>query len=1340
MGQEYYLGLDMGTGSVGWAVTDPEYHILRRHGKALWGVRLFESASTAEERRMFRTGRRRLDRRNWRIQILQEIFAEEIYKIDPGFFLRMKESKYYPEDKRDINGNCPELPYALFVDDDFTDKDYHKKFPTIYHLRKMLMSTEDTPDIRLVYLAIHHMMKHRGHFLLSGDISEIKEFGMTFSKLLENIKNEELDWKLELGEEEYAVVESILKDNMLNRSTKKTRLIKTLKAKSSCEKAVLNLLAGGTVKLSDIFGIEELNEAERPKISFADNGYDDYIGEVENELGEQFYIIETAKAVYDWAVLVEILGEHTSISEAKVATYEKHKSDLRFLRKVVRKYLTKEEYKDIFVNTSDKLKNYSAYIGMTKINGKKVDLQSKQCSKEEFYDFIKKNVLKKIEGKTEHEYLKEALERETFLPKQVNRDNGVIPYQIHLYELKKILSNLREKITLIKENEDKLIQLFEFRIPYYVGPLNKIDDGIDGKFTWAVRKSNEKIYPWNFENVIDIEASAEKFIRRMTNKCTYLIGEDVLPKDSLLYSKYMVLNELNNVKLDGEKLSVELKQRLYTDVFCKYRKVTVKKIKNYLKCEGIVSSDVEITGIDGDFKASLTAYHDFKEILTGIELSKKDKENIINNIVLFGEDKKLLKKRLNRLYPQITQNQLKKICALSYKGWGRFSKKFLEEITVPAPETGEVWNIITALWESNNNLMQLLSNEYQFIDEVETYNMGKQAKTLSYETVENMYVSPAVKRQIWQTLKIVKELEKVMKECPKRIFVEMAREKKESKRTESRKKHLMDLYKACKSEEKDWVKELGDQEEQKLRSDKLYLYYTQKGRCMYSGEVIELKDLWDNRKYDIDHIYPQSKTIDDSLNNRVLVKKEYNATKSDTYPLNENIRHGRKCFWKSLLDGGFISKEKYERLVRNTELSSEELAGFIERQIVETRQSTKAVAEILKQVFQESEIVYVKAGTVSRFRHDFDLIKVREVNDLHHAKDAYLNIVVGNSYYVKFTKNASWFIKENPGCTYNLKKMFTSKWNIERNKEVAWKAGKNGTIVTVKKIMNKNNILVTRQVHEAKGGLFDQQIMKKGKGQIAIKESDERLASIEKYGGYNKATGAYFMLVESKDKKEKTIRTVEFIPLYLKNKIEADEAIALNYLEKDRGLKEPKILLKKIKMDTLFDVDGFKMWLSGRTGDQLLFKGANQLLISNEHAVIMKKILKFVNRQRENKNLLLVDNDEITEEMLIQIYDMFYEKIKNTVYNVRLSAQEKTLADKKKIFLNLKKEEKCVVLSEILHLFQCQSTSANLKMIDGPGKAGILVMNNNVSKCNKISIINQSPTGIFENEIDLLKI
>ncbi len=47
MGKNYYLGLDMGTSSVGWAVTDEKYRILRAKGKDLWGVRLFSEAKTA---------------------------------------------------------------------------------------------------------------------------------------------------------------------------------------------------------------------------------------------------------------------------------------------------------------------------------------------------------------------------------------------------------------------------------------------------------------------------------------------------------------------------------------------------------------------------------------------------------------------------------------------------------------------------------------------------------------------------------------------------------------------------------------------------------------------------------------------------------------------------------------------------------------------------------------------------------------------------------------------------------------------------------------------------------------------------------------------------------------------------------------------------------------------------------------------------------------------------------------------------------------------------------------------------------------------------------------------
>lgn len=48
---EYYIGIDLGTSSVGWAVTDQNYKILKYKDKNLWGTRLFEEGQTAQARR-----------------------------------------------------------------------------------------------------------------------------------------------------------------------------------------------------------------------------------------------------------------------------------------------------------------------------------------------------------------------------------------------------------------------------------------------------------------------------------------------------------------------------------------------------------------------------------------------------------------------------------------------------------------------------------------------------------------------------------------------------------------------------------------------------------------------------------------------------------------------------------------------------------------------------------------------------------------------------------------------------------------------------------------------------------------------------------------------------------------------------------------------------------------------------------------------------------------------------------------------------------------------------------------------------------------------------------------
>ena len=479
------------------------------------------------------------------------------------------------------------------------------------------------------------------------------------------------------------------------------------------------------------------------------------------------------------------------------------------------------------------------------------------------------------------------------------------------------------------------------------------------------------------------------------------------------------------------------------------------------------------------------------------------------------------------------------------------------------PETGERISIDEALWRTNCNLNELLSTEYTFVDALEQYRaerLGAKKQTLK-DILEDSYASPGIRRAIHQSLAIIGEIEKLMGEPPKRVFVEVTRGEGTKERTQSRKSRLEALYKACQKEAPEiytqlqgcdedprhgggLYKQLQGYDEGPLRNAKLYLYFTQMGKCMYSGESIDLARLAVD--YDIDHIYPQSAVKDDSLDNRVLVKRELNAAKKDRYPLAEDVRKAMRPFWAELKKRGFISDEKYRRLTRNTPFTDSERAGFIARQLVETGQAAKIVAGLLRRRYGDDRVVYVKAGNVSAFRQaqrllpdgrqmqegacrnmdtrqDPLFVKCRDVNDFHHAKDAYLNIVVGNVYHTKFTRDPLRFVRS--GQAFNMNRVFD--YDVVRGGEVAWKAGEEGTILTVRRMMRKNNMLVTRFAREATGGLFDQQIKAKGKGQTPIKSSDPRM-TVEKYGGYNKRAGAYFALIEHTEKK-KRVRSLEAV-------------------------------------------------------------------------------------------------------------------------------------------------------------------------------------------------------------------
>ena len=97
---------------------------------------------------------------------------DDIEKEYPNFLPLLKESSLDFEDKK-IASSRLRRKYNLFVEDNaYTDIDYYNEFPTIYHLRNYLVNTTKKIDIRLVYLALHHIIKYRGNFLYEGDFAE----------------------------------------------------------------------------------------------------------------------------------------------------------------------------------------------------------------------------------------------------------------------------------------------------------------------------------------------------------------------------------------------------------------------------------------------------------------------------------------------------------------------------------------------------------------------------------------------------------------------------------------------------------------------------------------------------------------------------------------------------------------------------------------------------------------------------------------------------------------------------------------------------------------------------------------------------------------------------------------------------------------------------------------------------------------------------------------------------------------------------------------------------------------------------------------------------------------
>lgn len=1312
-------------------------------------------------------------------------------KIDPNFFRRLDQSNLWNEDK---DKELQMEHNFLFNDKDLTDKEYYKDFPTIYHLRKAMVNgltinghyydPKKQFDIREVYLVLAHMIKYRGNFLMEGDVqgsvvdpTYLKQCFDNIDAILINLNNgeddENEDDKIDPSECCFNVDEKKAR-KLANYIFQRTNKVLDLEDderdlfgkfnSKDIRKKILKLINGGSgVKLKDFLPKEILvahdgdDEYGDKKIDLSSETLEDDINGY--GLPESYIeIILEAKKIYDFRTLAYLLHGQSLLCDAMFNVYKEHKEQLAALKRLYKKYATKEQYYFMFRDSrildgddsddeedkeesnkeesKDKKKkaSYVSYIGYTKTKSKAKHTGAHITSEKNISALIKqiKNDLKfdvlksKVDDPSQQNELskqdisdiqciEEAIESNTFLPRQNSRNNGVFPYQLNLNEMRTIIENQSKYYPFLKDKapsfpdgkteEYKIVSLLKFKIPYYIGPLSQPNDYVrddkrDNHWVQFRGENNQGIInPWNFSQIVDLEGTADKFISNLTNYCTYIFGENTLPKESLIFQAYKVLNDLNNLKVNGSLISKEDKDYIIQNVYLKKKKIKGKDIVNALKNKYKLSDEDPTVTTKGSgksigedevdltmFNSSLSSFIDmsnpnafgpeFYKDSSKFELAEK-----VIELITIVEDKELLKERLKKL--GLSDDQVNYLSKQNYSGWAPLSRKLLDGITIDCvnENTGEAYpvTIIDVMRDTPLNFMEIYETKNSqfsgFKEKVAELNDEK--NICRDDLIDESYASPAMKRSVRQTFKVIDELKNTLNiDHFDRIFVEATRAPGETgKMVKSRKKQLQEAYDAAKDlVDQELRDDLEKQTDDQLRRKKVYLYFMQLGRSVYSGEKINLNKLDEN--YDIDHIIPQAKLKDDSFNNMVLVERKLNNKKQDEYPIPSTIisEQGRKRIQilANIKDKNkrsyFMPKDKANRLLRpeSKQLTSDELNGFINRQLTLTNQSVKAVCDILKTTEKGSEIVYSKANLVSDFRKlcgelrpSYDaFVKVRDINDFHHANDAYLNIVVGNVYYEKF-KN--FYINNRIDYDNNGKKdlsvlaskLFTKTQTDNKTGIVYWEAhfhneketdsngkertikvrdeGTESTFDKIEHYMELNDPLVTqmRYTLSSKQGFFNK-ITLKAKAKENEDNSDKlfplkqhlrsdsnKVMDVNKYGGYSDMSNPYFMLVKSDGKKGKHIYSLESIPtIYLKS-FKKKEEDTINYLSCKNKLKNPVVISDKLLMRTIVKIPYFKndsnlsvvkLGTSGRTGNSIIYINLSELILPIEWKNYYRKI------------------------------------------------------------------------------------------------------------------------------------
>ena len=254
--------------------------------------------------------------------------------------------------------------------------------------------------------------------------------------------------------------------------------------------------------------------------------------------------------------------------------------------------------------------------------------------------------------------------------------------------------------------------------------------------------------------------------------------------------------------------------------------------------------------------------------------------------------------------------------------------------------------------------------------------------------------NPVVRRAVSQTIKVINAIVRTYGP-PDVVRIELAREMSRNFDERRKAEKRQDENRAANERAKEQIAEYKGDHATGLDIVKFKLYQEQDGVCLYSGKNLDPSRLFEPGYADVDHIVPYSRCFDDSYQNKVLVLASENRQKGNRLPYEyfgyDEVRwHEYEVRVENLIR----NYRKRQKLLKR-QLSEEESAEFIDRNLKDTQYITRTVYNLIRDHLAFAESAYrkkpvqaVNGAVTAMLRGRWGVQKIREDGDLHHGLDA----------------------------------------------------------------------------------------------------------------------------------------------------------------------------------------------------------------------------------------------------------------------------------------------------------------------------------------------------------------